>query len=221
MKNVMKAVAALMLLMVIAVGCNKEIIYDGHEYVDLGLPSGTLWATCNVGADTPEGRGSFFAWGETQPKETFRMDNYKYWVDYYYLTKYCHVSYAGYNGYKDDLTVLQQEDDAATTNWGNDARTPTREEWQELLDNCNSRWTKKNHVSGMLFMGLNGKTLFIPEVGCSYIGSDCYYWSSSLYTDHFPTQAWHVWFNHSTNETKLRHESRDIGMPIRPVRSAQ
>lgn len=77
-------------------------------YVDLGLPSGTLWATCNVGADTPEGYGDYFAWGETQPKTTYNWSTYRYCNgDYVKLTKYCGNSSYGYNGFTDDLTVLQ------------------------------------------------------------------------------------------------------------------
>ena len=80
----MKAVAALMLMMtmVCTIGCVKKpsnISYYGHDGVDLGLPSGTLWATCNVGADTPEGYGDYFAWGETYPKDTYNWSNYNTW----------------------------------------------------------------------------------------------------------------------------------------------
>ena len=89
----------------------------GHVYIDLGLPSGALWATCNVGADNPEDYGDYFAWGETQPKDSYSWDNYLYGSGYNQLTKYCYDSYYGYNGFADTLTVLLPEDDAVTANW--------------------------------------------------------------------------------------------------------
>ena len=95
---------------------------NGHEYVDLGLPSGTLWATCNIGANTPEEYGDYFAWGETQTKDTYSWSTYQYangtfWQDPQ-LTKYCTDANYGYNGFTDNLTTLQASDDPATANWG-------------------------------------------------------------------------------------------------------
>ena len=84
MQKFSKAIAAIMLTAVIciATGCKKDNggngTYNGHDYIDLGLPSGTMWASCNVGADNPEDYGSFFAWGETQPKTIYSESNYKY-----------------------------------------------------------------------------------------------------------------------------------------------
>ena len=123
MKRTLKAVAALMLMMVFAAGCNKPDDHsgtlNGHDYVDLGLPSGTLWATCNVGAETPEGYGDYFAWGEIEPKSLYEWSTYKYCHgDFDQLTKYCQNATYGYDGYTDDLCVLLQMDDAATANWG-------------------------------------------------------------------------------------------------------
>ena len=82
-----------------------------HEYVDLGLPSGLLWATCNVGADTPEAYGDYFAWGETEPKNTYNLSTYQYangTFDDPQLTKYCNNPSYGYNGFTDNLTTLLQ-----------------------------------------------------------------------------------------------------------------
>ena len=99
----MKAVAALMLsaAVVCAAGCKKDPAgsLNGHEYVDLGLPSGTLWATCNVGADIPEKYGDYFAWGETQSKDNYGWDSYQLGIDYNKLTKYCNNPEYGYNGF--------------------------------------------------------------------------------------------------------------------------
>ncbi len=167
--------------------------WGSHEYVNLGLPSGTLWATCNVGATTPEGYGVFFAWGN--------------WSTYQYcngskntLTKYCDNSDYGNNGFTDNLTILQPSDDAATANWGNGWRTPTCKEWTELLQNTTSAWTTRNGVNGRLFTASNGNSLFLPAAGIRsggeiyHAGSLGCYWSSSLNSD-FPNNAWYLGFN--------------------------
>ena len=101
---------------------------DNHEYVDLGLPSGTLWATCNVGASKPEEYGDYFAWGETKTKETYQGENYK-WVNGDLFTKYCTNSLYGN---VDNLLELLPEDDAATANWGNNWCTPSKDQFDEL-----------------------------------------------------------------------------------------
>lgn len=122
---------------------------DYHEYVDLGLPSGTLWATCNVGANAPEEYGDYFAWGEIQPKDYYDESTYQYCIgSYNTLTKYCNNSSYGYNGFTDNLTTLQPEDDAATANWGAGWRMPTKGEWEELYNNTTCTWTTQNNVSG-------------------------------------------------------------------------
>ncbi len=196
-----------------------------HAYVDLGLPSGLLWATCNVGAETPEEYGDYFAWGETQPKDTYNWSTYQYCNgSYNTLTKYCNDSSYGYNGFTDNLTTLLPEDDAATANWGSDWRMPTKEEWQELLDNTTVTWTQQNGVNGMLFTASNGNSLFLPAAGCrynsslSYAGSYGYYWSSSLYTD-YPIYAWYLYFLSDYYGMYLYY-SRGYGHSVRPVRSS-
>ena len=136
---------------------------DGREYVDLGLPSGTLWATMNVGATRPEEFGDYFAWGETAPKDEYTWENYK-WCNgnQWELTKYCMVSDKGYNGFVDDKAELDPEDDAAYVNWGPLWRMPTYEQACELLDNCTSQLTYRNDIYGVLVTGPNGNTLFFP-----------------------------------------------------------
>jgi hypothetical protein len=162
---------------------------DEHAYVDLGLPSGLLWATCNVGADTPEAYGDYFAWGETTPKDYYDWSNYQYCNgSYNTLTKYCNYSSYGYNGFTDDLTTLLPEDDAATANWGNGWRMPTIGEFEELYNNTTATWTQQNGVNGRLFTAANGNSLFLPAAGYRWYdeldgdGYDGPYWSSSLYT---------------------------------------
>ena len=160
---------------------------DNHEYVDLGLPSGTLWATCNVGANAPEEYGDYFAWGETEPKEEYSWENYQ-WCNgtSNTLTKYCFKSSCGYNGFVDDKWELDPEDDAAYVNWGSLWRMPSVEQLNELIDNCSWTWTTLNDVYGRLFTGPNGNTLFLPAAGHLGVNmlrssdSDGLYWTRSL-----------------------------------------
>ena len=195
-----------------------------HDYVDLGLPSGLLWATCNVGADTPEDYGDHFAWGETQPKEYYNWSTYQHCMgSYSTMTKYCNNSEYGYNGYIDNLTILLPMDDAATANWGNGWRMPTREEWQELYQNTTCTWTTLNGVNGRLFFASNGSSLFLPAAGYRldsslYLaGSYGYYWSSSLHAA-YPSRAWILMFR--SLDFFMSSNGRPYGQSVRPVRSA-
>ena len=195
---------------------------NDHEYVDLGLPSGTLWATCNVGATTPEGYGDYFAWGETQPKATYYWSNYKYCNgDLDQLTKYCDNSDYGYNGFTDNLTILQSSDDAATANWGNGWCMPTEAQWWEMFWNTTNTWTTQNGVNGMLFTATNGNSLFLPAAGyrwdgeLDYVGSCGRYWSSSLCTGS-PYYARH--FDFYIYILMVSYDRRD-GHSVRAVRS--
>ena len=194
---------------------------NDHEYVDLGLPSGLLWATCNVGADNPEDYGDYFAWGETQPKDIYNWSTYQHCMgDNDMLTKYCSNSSYGYNGFTDNLTTLLPGDDAATANWGSGWRMPTKEEWQELYNNTTDTWTTQNGVNGHLFTASNGNSLFLPATGCRYYGTLFYggscgfYWSSSLYTN--PDHAWYFYFDSGNYNVYV--ETRNYGITIRPVR---
>ncbi|MBO5720165.1 MAG: hypothetical protein J6R61_01350 [Bacteroidales bacterium] len=166
-------------------------LHNGHEYVDLGLPSGLMWATCNVGATTPEGYGDYFAWGETEPKATYDVSTYKYCngtIDSF--TKYCTESDLGFDfGTEDNKTMLELSDDAARVNWGGDWRMPTGDEMEELMDtnNCTWEWTTQNGVNGYkVTSNKNGNSIFLPAAGERYnydlnnAGSNGYYWSSSL-----------------------------------------
>ena len=160
---------------------------DEHEYVDLGLYSGTLWATCNIGASAPEEYGDYFAWGETEPKETYTWENYK-WCEgsYSTMTKYCaHTDY-GYNGFTDGKRSLELEDDAAYVNWGPEWRIPSLEDEKELVKNCTWTWTTINDVKGYQVTGPNGNSIFLPAAGYSHDGSlnragyDGFYWTRTL-----------------------------------------
>ena len=184
---------------------------NGHDWVDLGLPSGTKWATCNVGADTPEGYGDYFAWGETATKESYVRDTYTYYdEDGLHLTKYTG---------QDGITILESTDDAATANWGASWRIPTAEEFDELQNNCTVIWTNQNGIDGKLFVGPNGNSIFMPSADCSYAGMGVsgygYYWSSSLFTSTFNPEAICLRFN--SEYCYLHHISRCYGLSVRPV----
>ena len=123
---------------------------NGHEWVDLGLPSGTKWATCNIGADNPQDYGNYYAWGEVTPKEVYDWDTYKYGgSDYYQLTRYNTNSYYGRNGFADGKTVLELEDDAAHFNWGGKWRMPTTAQQDELCALCYWVWTENYNNSNV------------------------------------------------------------------------
>lgn len=196
---------------------------QNHNYVDLGLPSGTLWATCNVGAITPECYGNYFAWGETAAKTSYCWSTYKYCNgSQESLTKYCNESDYGLKGFTDKLKTLQTSDDAATVNWGEDWRIPTKAEWEELYENTTNKWTTLNGVSGRLFSAKNGQSLFLPAAGNRYendldqIGPRGLYWSSSYRYDIF---AWY--FHFDSSNFYMNGSYRYYGFSIRPVRSSR
>ena len=198
--------------------------YNGHDYVDLGLPSGTLWATCNVSEAMPEGYSNFFAWGETLPnKAKYIWSTYQYCNgDYDQLTKYCSNYSYGYNGYIDYLATLLPEDDAATAKWGDGWCIPTYDQWEELYQNTASTWAIQNGVNGRLFIASNGNSLFLPAAGYCWgsqfldYGSRGSYWSSSLVTDD-PSSAWGFFFDSGNSQVHIG--SRYYGRSVRPVYS--
>lgn len=163
---------------------------DGHDYVDLGLPSGRLWATCNVGAATPTECGDYFAWGETTPKETYSWDNYKWKKGDEWLK---------YNPWEaEENDALNPEDDAAVANWGESWKMPTSTDVVELLDNCDWEWTKDYNDSGMAgeigTSKINSNTIFLPasgygledgikKVGYTATYNTTAYWFGSSWTD--------------------------------------
>ena len=193
-----------------------------HEYVDLGLPSGTLWATCNVGAENPEEYGDHYAWGETETKDFYYESNYK-WCNgsTFSLTKYNTKSDFGI---VDNKTVLEMADDAASANWGDDWRMPTGEELYELYDKCTWTWTTQCGKNGYCVTGPNDKSIFLPAAdhGTSFDSAGYYggYWSSSLYSS-YPGYACNIHFD-SSDVYHLRGDSyRFFGLSVRPVRSVR
>ena len=209
----------------------KVCIVDPSTYVDLGLPSGTLWATCNIGANSPEEYGDYFAWGETEGynsgKTSFNWLTYKWCKgSETTMTKYCGNSSYGYNGFTDELTELDLEDDAAYVNWGPAWRMPSIEQCEELINSSytTTDWTIQNGVYGRKITskieGYTDKSIFLPAAGCRYsslhdVGSNGDYWSRTLGTN-FPYGARNLRFISSNVYT--RDDDRFYGQSIRPVR---
>lgn len=196
--------------------------FNGHNYVDLGLPSGTLWATCNVGADTPEGYGNYYAWGETETKEVYNWETYKYCNGAHdQLTRYCPYSEYGYQGMVHDRRVLYDMDDVALAEWGAGWRMPIRSEMEELLFYTTRSWKEQNGVEGLLFEAPNGNSLFFPAAGSIHetdltlVGKEGCYWSSSLGSD--PDKGGTMYF--VKQSLSFGHAYRCFGWTIRPVRN--
>ena len=186
---------------------------NGHEYVDLALPSGLKWATCNIGASKPEAQGSYFAWGETKPKDEYTQGNS-----------------VTYGKQMDDISGNAQYD-AATANWGEGCRIPTKAEMYELVDCCAWEWTRQNGVKGYKLTGPNGNSIFLPETGYMYddiyTNGSCYasmYWVSTPsvgynnYCDvlYFNSLEVGASFDIKINDTRLIY-NRSNGSSIRPV----
>ncbi len=185
-------------------------------YVDLGLTSGIKWATCNVGADAPEGFGEYFAWGETS-----RRYNYHTCWQYYFdsndgtnFTKY-------YNG--GGKTRLEMADDAAHSYWGSDWRVPTSEEFNELLAICTYTYDYNTDRVGVIATAASGNSIFIPAAGY-YGAGDAenlhvpneygHYWSANLTTD----QSNHVYgLDFGWGGIEVKTLQRSDGSPIRAV----
>ena len=199
----------------------KKGFYGGC--VDLGLPSGLLWAVCNVGANVPEDNGDYLAWGETQSKIVYNWSSYKYSCGTYNtLTKYCNKPSWGDNGFTDNLTTLQTSDDAATANLGGRWCTPTEEQWEELKNNTTITWTTLNGVKGREFTASNGCSLFLPAAGYREddnlidVGNSGHYWSSSLNTN-YPDNAQYMGFD--IDSDTWHNYNRQYGQSVRPVLS--
>ncbi|MCF0245143.1 MAG: PEGA domain-containing protein, partial [Bacteroidaceae bacterium] len=185
----------------------------GHEYVDLGLPSGLKWATCNVGASKPEEYGSYFAWGETKTKASYSESN-----SATYKKNNSWLKSNGYIDYKGDLTKAH---DAASANWGSTWRMPTKAEIDELVENTTTELTTRNGVKGRLIKSKrNGNSIFVPAAGFRdgtqlYVAGEygnC--WSSTPYE------------SNADNAYRLRFLSgffsrgwslRSYGLSVRPV----
>lgn len=193
-------------------GCEPDGEIAGHYYVDLGLPSGVKWATCNVGASSPEDYGDYFAWGETSPKVVYDWDTYLHWNDLD-GDGYCDYGEPTINS---DISGNVQYD-AATANWGGNWRMPTKDEMQELVDHCEWEWTQVNGVNGSKVIGPNGSCIFLPAAGIRYgtsLTNDGNYgscWSSTPYDSY----ASHLSFY--DGDEGVYGSNRYYGQTVRPI----
>ena len=175
--------------------------------VDMGLS--VKWAGCNIGANTPEEFGDYFAWGEVEPKTEYSLASYLFSTgnDYTALTKY---------NSSDKLTELVAADDAATVNWGGEWRMPTQTEWNELKTKCT--WTRT--TTGYRVTASNGNSIFLPyagyknDQGVQYADMAGYYWTSTLSSESVHS-AYYWWFRKSGIEKFSNN--REWGLSIRPV----
>ena len=186
----------------VAVTGSKSGTINGYEYVDLGLPSGLKWATCNVGASSPEEYGDYYAWGEVKTKSTYHSDNSK-----------------TYRKSMSDISGNRTYD-VARKKWGSSWRLPTEAEFQELLDKCKWQWTTQNGKRGYKVTGPNGNSIFLPAAGYRIgsslynVGDFGYYWSSTPYesSDDFAR-----YLDVYSSNRYVSWSGRSFGQSVRPV----
>ena len=250
MKKTLFYLAAGMLLMVGIASCERndiELTTPGGgngdtgtpdvpgEWVDLGLPSGLLWYSCNLGATTPEEYGDYYSWGEVQTKDIYFYTTYR-WCDTgsWKFTKYCNDPERGHNGFTDMLTVLEPSDDVATVVLGDGAHIPTKEDWEELMENTSSGWTTQNGTNGWKFTAENGQSIFLPASGniVSFYDehrniitrlegdeNNGWYPTSSLHPEY--PNAYEYSFLYTGYQHVLANNTRIDGRTVRAVRNRQ
>ena len=201
----------------IVLGGSGPVTPPTHEYVDLGLTSKTLWATCNVGATSPEGYGNYYAWGETKPKSTYS------WATY----QYCNGSSSSVVDLGNSIAGTAY--DAATANWGSEWVMPTVAQIVELLNQCKLSFATVNGEKGLNLTGPNGKSIFFPMTGYKDGGSlikageQTYLWSSRkdlVNNVAYKSGALYLERTSTSAKTKSTQAERRLGLPIRAVRAS-
>lgn len=201
-----------------------------YEVVDLGLPTGTLWAKCNMGATSPEQSGNFFAWGEVQPKNDYDWSNYNWCKgDIFTFTKYCISKERGYQEFVDNKTVLDDQDDVAKMIMGSNWRIPSQMDYAELIHYCDIRRCKLNNIWGFLFTsnvkGYENNSIFLPlsgfmdtkEFGLRFKDEYGFYWSNALEKTETAFILWLEPNEVKNNAVASKSRERYLGLPIRPV----
>lgn len=197
------------------------------EAVDLGLS--VKWASCNIGASSPAGYGDYFAWGETEPKDDYSLSKWTFMDSPNQLTKYCCDPRYGYNGFTDNKTILDSDDDAATVNWGGNWRTPTLDEWLELHNNCTWKYTAMVDIDGFNTVGYKvtskksgyaEKWIFLPAASfwrytslSSLNSNKGFYWSSNC--TGVSADAYYLSFD--SGKVRWYTGGWYCGVPVRPV----
>ncbi|MBP5397663.1 MAG: hypothetical protein J6Y32_03385 [Bacteroidales bacterium] len=220
---------------------DSGVVYSSDLAVDLGLS--VKWATCNLGATSPEGYGDYYAWGETETyyepgnaqsskpvwkegkSEGYWWTSYKWCMGTYTsLTKYNNNASYGYNGFTDNKVTLEQDDDAAYAKMGRSWRMPTRAELDELRDNCTWAWTTLNGKCGFRVTGTNGNSIFLPASGVrtadefDYLNSEGHYLSSSLSTflPCYPF-SYRIYYTNGKVYKEVQSDNRCRGYSVRAV----
>lgn len=197
---------------------NENVSPTSGLIIDLGLPSGTKWASRNVGADSSEDYGDYFAWGETSPKDEYTSENS--------VTDNLSYSELKLKGIIDGNGNLTSSYDAATANWGKGWHMPTSAQITELCTSCSCKWTTLNGVHGLLATGTNGNSIFLPAAGyCSgtsllNVGLSFTYFSSTLYEDSSVVGAYGMNSTYNNNGSNLNYHDtfyRYPGFAVRPV----
>ena len=192
--------------------CNS---IQGHEYVDLGLPSGLKWATCNVGANAPHEYGNYYAWGEVETKREYTYENCK--------TIDCIEVRKGFFKKRIETEYIDKREnfkDTARVNWGGSWRMPTKAEMEELKNRCTWTWTSQSGVNGYKVTGPNGNSIFLSAAGYCLgssrdnVGEDGFYWSSSPYESN-TDYAYDLNFNSGFHDVDWYNRNR--GRTVRPV----
>lgn len=155
----------------------------GYDYIDLGLPSGTLWAVYNIGANSPYEYGDYFGWGEVTPKSSYTWENYSFAVSSVYDPN------KGDSYDLEDIgdNICGTEYDAARHIWGHAWRLPNERERNELFKYCWHKWTTENGINGTRIYGRNGRSIFLPAAGYQFYTDYPfyniwgYYWTGELY----------------------------------------
>lgn len=197
-------------------------MHEGYEWVDLGLPSGTKWATTNVGASSPSDYGNYYAWGETCPKNCYDWESLMYCTDatpgHYKLSKYVMDSKYGIVDGKKELDTC---DDVAYVNWGSGWRMPSLDQMEELKEKCNWTWTTMGGHDGYKVVGPNGSSLFLPAAGYRTgrsseedVGWCGYYWLRTLFGD---IQYLAYSLKISSFDSSTLYNGRVQGLTVRPV----
>lgn len=223
----------LLCLVVIAVlmtGCQTNVKKQSVTAIDLGLPSGCLWAESNLGASSCEGAGHYFFWGDTDPCE--KGSRYKYVGDGHYTRggdeRYLKYVTDSEWGIVDGKVIMELQDDAANTMLGDSWSIPTVADFNELLTYCTCREDVRNGVEGVSFIGPNGNSIFFPDLGHHadvfgiLIMPGTSFWSNSLSTDDWFDDrfAFAMSINHTSKGTEIEigSEYRTMGYSIRPVK---
>jgi len=185
---------------------------NNHPHlIDLGLPSGTLWSCCNVGARSPEGFGGYYAWGETVEKSDYQWSTYAY----YNSNANTPIEETVIIGYD----ISGTEYDAATVNWGDQWKMPSSAQCNELVNSCYVSWTTQNGVRGQIVKSTNGGSIFLPAAGWRHhavvdsMGTKGGYWSSTCHKSN-PSYSTRLVLRDTLT---VRGLLRYFGQPIRPV----